>query len=199
MPREFYSPDMRSLQDARDGRRVADALEKHRLHQSFWDDEREMIAAAPFFFIATSDGNYADCSMRSGDPGFVRIVGENVLEWTEFDGNSMYRTLGNLTANPNVGLLFVAFDGVSRRIRISGRAAIEQRGTTGVVGETDLVVRVTCDEIYPNCPRYIPDLAQGKASPNVPRNGYVPPAPEWKTRDYIRPILPDGDPFGEDV
>jgi hypothetical protein len=195
MPREFYSPEMRALQDARDGRRVADALETHRLHDRFWDDEREMIAAAPFFFIATSDGTRTDCSMRSGDPGFVRIVGDNLLEWTEFDGNSMYRTLGNIGANANVGLLFVAFDGASRRIRISGRAEVLAGHASGVVGETDLTVRVTCEEIYPNCPRYIPDLAQGRGSPHVPREGYEPPAPEWKTREYIAPILPEDDPF----
>ncbi|MGI3168321.1 pyridoxamine 5'-phosphate oxidase family protein [Pseudooceanicola sp. C21-150M6] len=198
MTRDFYSPPMRRLQDERDGRRVADALEKHRLHQSFWDDEREMIAAAPFFFIATTDGSYTDCSMRSGDPGFVRLIGENQLEWTEFDGNSMYRTLGNISANPHVGLLFVSFDGKSRRIRISGRAEILSRPGPGRVGETDMAVRVTCDEIYPNCPRYLPDIAGAAPSPNVPRDGHRPPPPEWKTRDYIRDILPEGDPFAGD-
>lgn len=196
MTRDFYSPEMRRLQDARDGRRVADALEKHRLHSAFWEDERAMIGAAPFFFIATSDGPYTDCSIRSGDPGFVRIVGDNQLEWTEFDGNSMYRTLGNLSANPHVGLLFVSFDGASRRIRISGRAVLDTRTDPVKTGETDMIVRVTCDEIYPNCPRYMPDLASGTLSPNVPREGHQPPPPEWKTRDYIRDILPDGDPFG---
>jgi hypothetical protein len=29
----------------------------------------------------------------------------------------------------------------------------------------------------------------------VPREGYEPPAPEWKTREYIAPILPEDDPF----
>ena len=63
------------------------------------------------------------------------------------------------------------------------------------MGETDLLVRVTCDEIYPNCPRYIPNLQGGERSPNVPRVGQVPPAPEWKARDYIQDILPKDDPF----
>jgi len=61
------------------------------------------------------------------------------------------------------------------------------------------VVRIEC-EIYPNCPRYVPDLANAKFSPYVPREGQgPPPAPEWKSRDYIRDILPSGDPHREIV
>ena len=32
----FYHDGMRELQDRFDGRRVADVLEKHRLHFEFW-------------------------------------------------------------------------------------------------------------------------------------------------------------------
>ena len=70
----FYHDGMRELQDRFDGRRVADGLEKHRLHFEFWDSERKLIEEARFFFIATSYRDNVDCSMRSGDPGFVRNV-----------------------------------------------------------------------------------------------------------------------------
>ena len=36
----------------------------------------------------------------------------------------MYRTLGNISRNPNVGLLFVKFDGKTARVRINGHATI---------------------------------------------------------------------------
>ncbi|MEI6158505.1 MAG: pyridoxamine 5'-phosphate oxidase family protein, partial [Roseococcus sp.] len=150
MTRPFYHDGMREWQDRTDGRRVADALEAHRLHREFWADDREMIEAAPFFFIATGHGEHMDCSIRAGDPGFVKILDGATLEWPEYDGNSMFRTLGNIARNPNVGLLFLRFDGQSRRIRISGTATIH--------GDANRVVRVACKEIYPNCPRYIPDL-----------------------------------------
>lgn len=187
MTRAFYHDGMRELQDASDGRRVADALEERRLHREFWEEDRALITASPFFFIATGHGEHMDCSIRAGDPGFVKILDGATLEWPEYDGNSMFRTLGNIARNPNVGLLFLRFDGQSRRLRISGRASIH--------GVKERLVRVTCTEIYPNCPRYIPDLATGTPSPHVPREGHVPPAPEWKTRDYIMDILPLDDPF----
>jgi predicted pyridoxine 5'-phosphate oxidase superfamily flavin-nucleotide-binding protein len=192
--RPFFHDGMSELQDRFDGRRVAEAIEKHRKHYEFWDDEKEMIETAPFFFIGTSWGDYVDCNIKSGDPGFVKVVGPNVLEYPEYNGNSMYRTLGNLSKNPNLGLLFVRFDGKSRRIRINGRASIlDDKEATGRHFGAELVVRVEC-EIYPNCPRYVPDLVNANASPHVPRPGQgVPPAPEWKYRDYIRDILPKDD------
>lgn len=191
----FYHEGMRELQDRFDGRRVADALESHRRHDVFWESDRELIESAPFFFIATTWGEHVDCSIKSGDPGFVRIVGDNVIEFPEYDGNSMYRTLGNIARNPNVGLLFLRFDGKSLRVRINGRATIvEDPEVVARHHGAKLVVRVEC-EIYPNCPRYMPQLERALPSPYVPRPGQgTPPAPEWKSREYLRDLLPEGDP-----
>ena len=125
--RAFYHDGMRALQDRFDGRRVADRLAEHRRRWDFWDDDRVLIENTPFFFIATSYGDYTDCSMRSGMPGFVKIVAPGTIEFPEYDGNSMYRTLGNISRNPNVGLLFVKFDGKTYRVRINGRATIHRR------------------------------------------------------------------------
>jgi predicted pyridoxine 5'-phosphate oxidase superfamily flavin-nucleotide-binding protein len=199
MDRPFYHEGMRALQDRFDGRRVADRLVEKRLHQEFWDDERAMIEQAPCFFIATAHGGYVDCNIKSGDPGFVKIVGPNVLEYPEYDGNSMYRTLGNIAKSADVGLLFVQFDGKSRRIRVNGKATLhDDPETLARHHGAKLVVRIVC-EIYPNCPRYVPDLIGGTPSPFAPRPGYDPPPPEWKSRDYIRDILPRDDPHAAAV
>ncbi len=195
LDRPFFHDGMRAFQDRFDGRRTAEAIEKHRKHDAFWADEREMIQEATFFFIASAWGDYVDCNIKSGDPGFVKVVSTGIIEYPEYDGNSMYRTLGNISKNPNVGLLFVRFDGKSRRIRINGIASIHDDAESLARHHgAKLVVRIAC-EIYPNCPRYLPNLADGTASPHVPRLAEgVPPPPEWKHRDYIRDILPADDP-----
>lgn len=198
--RPFFHDGMRAFQDRFDGRRTAEAIETHRKHYAFWDDERAWIESTPFFFIASAWESYVDCNIKSGDPGFVKIVGPGLIEYPEYDGNSMYRTLGNIAKNPNVGLLFVRFDGQSRRIRINGKATVhDDAETLSRHYGAKLVVRIDC-EIYPNCPRYTPNLEAGQPSPHVPRpESGVPPAPEWKHRDYIRDGLPRDDPHRTEV
>ncbi|MDB5378304.1 MAG: pyridoxamine 5-phosphate oxidase family protein, partial [Rubritepida sp.] len=63
--------------------------------------------SVPFFFIATAHGEAVDCSFRGGAPGFVKVTGPSTLEWPEYDGNSMYRTAGNILRSPRTGLLFL--------------------------------------------------------------------------------------------
>ena len=192
--RPFYHDGMRDFQDRYDGRRVADALEKHRIRHDFWDADRALIESTPFFFIATSFGDFTDCSMKSGVPGFVKIVGPGTVEYPEYDGNSMYRTLGNIARNPSVGLLFVKFDGTTLRVRASGQATIlDDTEALARHHGAKVVVRIVC-ELYSNCVRSVHNLTTGELSPYMPAEGYTPPAPEWKNRDYIRDILPINDP-----
>ena len=73
--RDFFHEGMREFQDLFDGRRTAEAIEKNRKHYDFWDDEKELITNSQFFFIASSWKGYIDCNIKSGDPGFVKIIG----------------------------------------------------------------------------------------------------------------------------
>ena len=169
--RDFFHEGMREFQDLFDGRRTAEAIETNRKHYEFWDDEKELIKNAQFFFIASSWKEYIDCNIKSGDPGFVKILEGGVIEYPEYDGNSMYRTAGNIIKNPNVALLFVNFDGKSRRIRINGQASIHRdRKSLEKHHGAKFIVRIKC-EIYPNCPRYVPNLKESKPSPHIPRKG----------------------------
>ena len=79
--------------------------------------------------------------------------------------------------------------------RVNGKARIiDDQAVVASHFGAKLVVRIEC-EIYPNCPRYLPNLDGHLPSPHVPREGHgVPPAPEWKSRDYIRDLLPADDP-----
>lgn len=185
----------RALQDAFDGRRVADALEARRKRLEFTPDDVAMIQSAPFFFLATAHDGAADCSFKGGAPGFIRVTGPATLEWPDLDGNSMYRSLGNMLRSPGVGLLFIRMDGAAERLRVNGRAELlRDAETLARHGAARVVVRVTADAIFPNCPRYIPDLAHGTPSAFAVPAGAASPAPAWKSRDYIAPILPADDP-----
>jgi uncharacterized protein len=190
----MYHEGQRDLQDRYRGRAVADRLEQHRMHRTFNDIDRELIETARFFFLATAWQDSVDCSMKGGLPGFVRVTAPNELAWPDYDGNRMYRSLGNLIKSPAVGLLFVNFDADSKnaRLRITGRARLDEspQAIADLPGAKRLI-RVTAEHIFYNCPRYIPKMEFADESVDSPRCDYTPPEPEWKSRDYIRDVLKD--------
>lgn len=185
----------RALQDRFDGRRVADALERHRRLDEFGEEQRGLIDNAEFFFLATGHASSVDCSFKGGPRGFVRVTGPTSLEWPDFDGNSMYRSLGNISESPFVGLLFIRFDGSSHRLRVNGTARLDHDAATlqNWPGAKTMV-RVKAREIFPNCPRYIPDIANDTPSDFMPQTGKPLAKPTWKERAYIQDILPRDDP-----
>ena len=124
----MFHKGQRALQDKYGGRKVADKIAEVRRHDAFTDEDREIIETAPVFFLATSFEESVDCSMKGGEPGFIRVIGPSTLAFPDYDGNRMYRSLGNILNNPNVGLLFVRFDGVSTRLRVNGVAGCERSG-----------------------------------------------------------------------
>lgn len=75
------------------------------------DLAREAISRAPTFFVASyaeEGGRHVDVSHRGGRPGFVAVDGD-MLTIPDFAGNQYFNTLGNLFANPRVGLVFPDF------------------------------------------------------------------------------------------
>lgn len=147
------------------------------------------------FFLATADAEgRPDCSYKGGRPGFVRVVGPGTVAFPSYDGNGMFKSLGNILVNPHVGLLFVDFES-PRRLRVNGRASVHEDDPllAELVG-AQLVVRVQVEAAFPNCPRYIHRMQVVEESPYAPCEGHTPPVPEWKTRPVFREVLPPADP-----
>jgi hypothetical protein len=190
----------RRLQDQFDSRRIADRLEEKLTRLAFTDGDRAFIEGATFFFLATADADgRPDCSFKGGVPGFIRVTGDAELVFPDYDGNGMFKSLGNIVANPQVGLLFIDMGEKPRRLRVNGTASVSRDDPLMQrFAGAQLLVRVRARAIFPNCPRYI--TAPGVAEPNkyTPRPGYAPPEPAWKGfddfKDYVHPRqkTPDG-------
>ena len=150
----------RKLQDQFDSRPIADRLEEKLTHFAFTEADRSFIEGTMFFFLATADAQgRPDCSFKGGTPGFVRVVGDNDLAFPDYDGNGMFKSLGNLLVNPNVGLLFIDLHGRPRRLRVNGAATISRDDPLlGQAVGAQMIVRVKARAIFPNCPRYIPKM-----------------------------------------
>lgn len=195
----MYHEGMRKLQDVRDTRRIADRLTQVTLRHEFSEEDRAFIEGASMFFMASTDADgQPDCSYKGGLPGFVRILDARVLAFPDYDGNGMYRSLGNLLANPRIGLLFLDFD-KQKRIRVNGTAQVrEDDPLRGEFPGSVFIVRVTAENIFPNCPRYLHKMQLLEHSVYAPRMDYTPPVPAWKSFEVFRDALPDRDrPTGD--
>ena len=108
---------------------VADPAESrvgHRIQrlENLSEKQRNWIAKADTFFIASFHPETgADASHRGGYPGFVTVLNENKLVFPDYSGNNMFNTLGNISANPNAGLLFIDFER-GNTLQFTGKAQV---------------------------------------------------------------------------
>ena len=185
-----YHDGNREMQDRYGTRRLADRL-KDRVTDNIGDEAGAIIEEARMFFLATCDHRgLPTCSYKGGAPGFVRVVDDTTLAFPNYDGNGKYQSMGNLRRNPNVGLLFVDFEG-SQRLRIQGEAQIsDDDQLLAEYPEAQFIVRVAVSEVYKNCPRYVHQYRFVATSEYVPQAGRETPQPAWKSSDDIKDVLP---------
>ncbi|HEY2979765.1 MAG TPA: pyridoxamine 5'-phosphate oxidase family protein [Anaerolineales bacterium] len=186
-----YHAGSRRLQDQFDSRRIADRLEQVNTHATFTDRDRAFIEARSMFFLATAnEDGWPDCSYKGGMPGFVRVVDGQTLAFPDYDGNGMFRSLGNISLNPHVGLLFIDFEKPGR-LRVNGLATLHADDPLLAEFEgAQLIVRVNAERIFPNCPRYIHKMQLVKYSIYAPTDDHVPPEPDWKKQAEFCDALP---------
>ena len=189
-----------ALQRAHGTERRAEAFYKHQVLDRLSERMREFIAAQELVFVSTADaaGN-CDCSIRAGPPGFVVVVDERTLAYPEYRGNGVMASLGNLSKNGHVGLLFVDFFRTTVGCHVNGEARVVENEAllAGVGPLCEAVVRALADdtagrrperwvvvhveEAYIHCSKHIPLLAK--------RDKTIP----WGTDD---PVAKGGDFFG---
>ncbi len=191
MDRPLYHAGNRELQARFDSRRIADRLEEVTLRDRFSDGDRAFVEQCPMFFLATADADgQPEVSYKGGIPGFVRVVDERTLAFPDYDGNGMFKSLGNILVNPKVGLLFVDFENPSR-MRVNGTASVSTDDPLlAELSGAQLVVRVRAEHIFPNCPRYVHRMELLDYSVYAPRAAHEPPEPDWKRMEVFRDALP---------
>lgn len=110
--------------------------------------QAEMIRTADTFFIGTSHpAGPADASHRGGNPGFVLVDSSRTLRWPDYNGNAMFMTLGNITVNPRVGLLFADW-ATGGLLQVSGRARVDwDPASAAPLAGAERVVELTIDAV----------------------------------------------------
>lgn len=123
------------MENGNDGLRIADLETLERIYGApsgaSLDKEidylhphyQRLIAASPFFVLATGGPAGMDASPRGDAPGFVVVEDEKTLLVPDRRGNNRVDSLRNIIANPQVALLFL-IPGVGETLRVNGRAEI---------------------------------------------------------------------------
>jgi predicted pyridoxine 5'-phosphate oxidase superfamily flavin-nucleotide-binding protein len=189
---KMYHAGNRELQEQFGSSRLADRLVEKLWRERFKDEDRAFIEGASFFFLATADAEgRPDCSFKGGPHGFVRVLAPDLLVFPDYDGNGMFKSMGNIRANAHVGLLFISLGEKPQRLRVNGLASLHfDDPIIADLPGAQFIVRVVPTDIFPNCPRYIPDLGNGKPSEYLPRDGVVPKEPGWKGFDAFKDVVP---------
>ncbi len=141
------------------------------------DEMRTFVARQEMVFVSTADAaGECDATFRAGPPGFVHVVDDRTLVYPEFRGNGVMASLGNITENAHIGLLFVDFFTDVIGLHVNGRAAVVEDGDLAdVVRVTPAIahaqgladgrrperwVLVEIEEAYVHCSKHIPWLAK---------------------------------------
>jgi uncharacterized protein len=187
----LYHEGNRQLQDEFRSRPIADRLEQVTTRTTFTEDDRRFIESRIFFFLATADGEgRPDCSFKGGAEGFVRVSAPDELVFPDYDGNGMFKSLGNIVVSSHVGLLFLDFE-KPQRLRVNGSASIcrDDALLAQTIG-AQLIVRVKARAIFPNCPRYLPKMQLVEPSAYTPRSGVDAREPAWKSFPVFADFVP---------
>jgi predicted pyridoxine 5'-phosphate oxidase superfamily flavin-nucleotide-binding protein len=136
---------------------------------------RQFISRQEMLFISTADSQgECDCSFRAGRPGFVQVLDEKTLTYPELRGNGVMASLGNISENRHVGILFIDFFESTVGLHVNGKACIAEpdvllghpglpektRRQTGAKGSSspEHWVLVEVEEAYIHCAKHLPLL-----------------------------------------
>lgn len=97
---EFYGEQHRAIQDTFGTKNLADRVNEIIVATEIADDRKGFIESRDLFFLTTIDHRgYPTCSYKVGNPGFVRVLDSKTRAFPSFDGNGMFLSMGNMTAN----------------------------------------------------------------------------------------------------
>jgi hypothetical protein len=181
------------LQDVYGSRERAQAFYDNQMRDRLLPAMVEFVARMEMFFLSTSDGDGAcDATLRSGPPGFLRVLDDRHLAYPEYRGNGVHASLGNITENPHVGLLMIDFERDLIGLHVNGRARIVDDDVMRTLHpelpvdalpgrRAEHWVLVEVAEAYVHCRKHIPRMAR------------VRERRDWGTDD---PARKGGDYFG---
>jgi uncharacterized protein len=160
-----FTPSVKAVQ-TRKGSREAYARMEERggFETRITPDLAAFITAQTSVFLATANRDGQPyIQHRGGPPGFLRVLDESTIGFTDFAGNRQYITQGNLTDNPKAYLFLIDYTH-RRRVKIWGEARVVESDAElaarlmpdGYRASPEQVILFTVSAWSRNCSQHIP-------------------------------------------
>ena len=191
---DFFTEAQRKLQSEFETTDLADRIVEAVVTEELSDLQSEFILNRNMFYLSTIDeSGYPSCSYKGGDLGFVRVIDPRTVVFPNYDGNGMFMSMGNIQAKEKVGLLFIDFE-TPQRLRLRGEARCHRKGPMlASYPGANLVVEISVDHVWVNCPRYVHRMQSLEESPYLPgKDGNIALA-LWKRIDIVQDVLKSQD------
>ena len=182
--KKFFSTAQKKIQIKKKGKKVAQALLKYRVHNYLKKEYKKLIKNSNFFIISSISDKYPDTSIKCGLKGFVKIKNKKNIQWNDYDGNRMFRTVGNISKNKFVSLLFFDLNKPDRKDKPNTPVKLRLLGRAKYISNKKKIA-FKIDFAFSNCPRYLPNYKFVSDSKFLKKNVI----PEWKKRSYIKKVL----------
>ena len=190
----IYTRAHRRLQEQFGTEALADSIEAAVVADTLSSDQEAFIQAQAMFFLSSLDETgRPTVSYKGGAVGFVKVLSATQLMFPSYDGNGMFFSMGNIAANPEVGLLFIDFQ-TPNRLRVQGRATLMTDGPAlDAYPGAHLVVKIEIDQAWVNCARYVHKMQPTESSPYVPDAQGQAPVALWKRIQGMSVLLNESD------
>ncbi|HEU4420336.1 MAG TPA: pyridoxamine 5'-phosphate oxidase family protein, partial [Planctomycetota bacterium] len=99
-----------------------------KLHAALDADLQAWLAAQRVFFVATApsgEAGHVNCSPKGGDS--LRVLGPTTVAWVDRTGSGI-ETVAHVRQNGRIVIMFCAFEGAPRIVRLHGRGAVVPDG-----------------------------------------------------------------------
>ncbi len=188
--RDFFTSAQRQLQGEFETTDLANRIVETVVTEELSDQQAEFIHSRNMFYLSTIDElGYPSCSYKGGDLGFVRVINPGTIVFPNYDGNGMFMSMGNIQDKAKVGLLFIDFE-TPQRLRLRGKARCSREGPMiDSYPGANLVVEISVNHVWVNCPRYVHRMQPLDQSPYLPGKDGLVSLALWKRVDLIQDVL----------
>ncbi|MBZ9678322.1 pyridoxamine 5'-phosphate oxidase family protein [Mesorhizobium sp. ES1-1] len=160
-----FTPTVKAIQARKGSRQSYGRVEERGGWQAdITPDLAAFIAMQTSVFLSTANGGGQPYVQHRGGPaGFLKVLDEKTIGFTDFSGNKQFITQGNLADNPQAFLFLIDYMN-RQRIKIWGTARVVENDQDLIArlmpqdykARPEQVILFTVSAWDANCPQHIP-------------------------------------------